>query len=319
MLTERIENAYSYNTAMKYLIDKISSVFDVNCEYEGSDLLINGEDNYKLQKAFNVFQAIKKLSTDESVDESGIDYIVGLSLSGELDEFIKNRDEVVFNTFAGRPIKAKTLGQRFYLDSLRKSDLTICAGPAGSGKTFLAVVMAVKAFKNREVSKIIITRPAIEAGEKLGFLPGDMKEKVDPYMRPVFDALNICLGPEMFEKYYEKELIEVSPLAFMRGRNLDDAFVILDEAQNTTSEQMKMFLTRIGINCRVCVCGDFTQVDLPKNIKSGLIDSIEVLSTIDEIDIIRLQNRDIVRNSLVQKIVKAYSDREGVNYESIFE
>lgn len=139
------------------------------------------------------------------------------------------------------------------------------------------------------------------------------------YMRPVFDALNICLGPEMFEKYYEKELIEVSPLAFMRGRNLDDAFVILDEAQNTTSEQMKMFLTRIGINCRVCVCGDFTQVDLPRNIKSGLIDSIEVLSTIDEIDIIRLQNRDIVRNSLVQKIVKAYSDREGVNYENIFE
>lgn len=318
MLTERIENAYSYNTAMKYLIDKVSSVFGVCCEYDGSDLLITGEDNYKLQKAMKVFEAVKKLSIDENVDESGIDYITGLSLSGELDEFLKNRDEVVFNTFAGRPIKAKTLGQRFYLDSLRKSDLTICAGPAGSGKTFLAVVMAVKAFKNREVSKIIITRPAIEAGEKLGFLPGDMKEKVDPYMRPVFDALNICLGPEMFEKYYEKEIIEVSPLAFMRGRNLDDAFVILDEAQNTTSEQMKMFLTRIGINCRVCVCGDFTQVDLPRNIKSGLIDSIEVLSSIDEIDIIKLQNRDIVRNSLVQKIVKAYSDREGVNYESVF-
>lgn len=318
MLTEKIENAYSYNAAMNYLIDKIKSVFNVRSEYDGSDLLLSGEENYSLQKACKVLSAVKKLSVDEPIDESGIDYIVGLSLSGELDEFLNNRDEVVFNTFAGRPIKAKTLGQRFYLNSLSKSDLTICAGPAGSGKTFLAVVMAVKAFKSREVSKIIITRPAIEAGEKLGFLPGDMKEKVDPYMRPVFDALNICLGPEMFERYYEKEIIEVSPLAFMRGRNLDDAFVILDEAQNTTSEQMKMFLTRIGINCRVCVCGDFTQVDLPKNIKSGLLDSIEVLSSIDEIEIIRLQNRDIVRNSLVQKIVKAYNDREGINYENSF-
>lgn len=318
MITERVDSAFFYNTAMNSLLEKLSAEFSVSVEYDGSDLLLSGENNLQLQRACSVLNSIKKLSDEEEIDESGIDYLIELASSGELDSFINNHDEVIFNTVAGRPIKAKTLGQRFYIDALKKSELTICSGPAGSGKTFLAVVMAVKAFKNREVSKIIITRPAIEAGEKLGFLPGDMKEKVDPYMRPVFDALNICLGPEMFEKYYEKEVIEVSPLAFMRGRNLDDAFVILDEAQNTTSEQMKMFLTRIGINCRVCVCGDFTQIDLPRNIKSGLIDSIEVLSGIDEIEIIKLQNRDIVRNSLVQKIVKAYNDREGVNYENNF-
>ncbi|MCQ2482420.1 MAG: PhoH family protein [Clostridia bacterium] len=318
MITERVDSAFFYNTAMNSLLEKLSAEFSVSVEYDGSDLLLSGENNLQLQRACSVLNSIKKLSDEEEIDESGIDYLIELASSGELDSFINNHDEVIFNTVAGRPIKAKTLGQRFYIDALKKSELTICSGPAGSGKTFLAVVMAVKALKNREVSKIIITRPAIEAGEKLGFLPGDMKEKVDPYMRPVFDALNICLGPEMFEKYYEKEVIEVSPLAFMRGRNLDDAFVILDEAQNTTSEQMKMFLTRIGINCRVCVCGDFTQIDLPRNIKSGLIDSIEVLSDIDEIEIIKLQNRDIVRNSLVQKIVKAYNDREGVNYENNF-
>lgn len=317
MITERIENAFFYNTSMNSLINKLNTAFDVTAEFDGSELLLSGEDNFKLQRACKVIYSIKKLPSEEELNESAVDYIIGLAKTGELDDFINCHDEVIFNTFAGRPIKAKTLGQRFYINSLSKSDLTICAGPAGSGKTFLAVVMAVKAFKNREVSKIIITRPAIEAGEKLGFLPGDMKEKVDPYMRPVFDALNICLGPEMFERYYEKEVIEVSPLAFMRGRNLDDAFVILDEAQNTTSEQMKMFLTRIGINCRVCVCGDFTQVDLPRNIKSGLRDAIEVLSDIDEIEIIQLQNCDIVRNSLVQKIVKAYSDREDLNYESV--
>ncbi|MBQ5423212.1 MAG: PhoH family protein, partial [Clostridiales bacterium] len=190
------------------------------------------------------------------------------------------------------------------------SELVICSGPAGTGKTFLGVAMAVKAFRNREVSRIILTRPAIEAGERLGFLPGDIEEKVNPYMRPIYDALEVLLGQELFDRYYEKGLIEVSPLAFMRGRNLDDCFVLLDEAQNTTSEQMKMFLTRLGLNCKACVCGDYTQIDLPRGVKSGLADCVSVLEDVEGISIVNLSDTDIVRNSLVQRIVNAYNKRD---------
>jgi phosphate starvation-inducible PhoH-like protein len=202
------------------------------------------------------------------------------------------------------------LGQQFYIDALKRSELVICSGPAGTGKTFLGVAMAVKAFRNREVSRIILTRPAIEAGERLGFLPGDIEEKVNPYMRPIYDALEVLLGQELFDRYYEKGLIEVSPLAFMRGRNLDDCFVLLDEAQNTTSEQMKMFLTRIGLNCKACVCGDYTQIDLPRGVKSGLADAVDVLEEVEGISIVNLSDTDIVRNSLVQRIVNAYNSRD---------
>ncbi|MCQ2515961.1 MAG: PhoH family protein [Saccharofermentans sp.] len=227
-----------------------------------------------------------------------------------IEEFLSSEPEVIYTTPSGRQIKPKTLGQKYYVDSIYKSELVICAGPAGSGKTFLGVAMAVKAFRNHEVSRIILTRPAVEAGERLGFLPGDIEEKVNPYMRPIYDALEVLLGAELFERYYEKGLIEVSPLAFMRGRNLDDAFVLLDEAQNTTCEQMKMFLTRLGLNCKACVCGDFTQIDLPRGVKSGLADCISVLESVEGISVVSLKTGDIVRNPLVQKIVTAYEKRD---------
>ncbi len=227
-----------------------------------------------------------------------------------IEEFLNFEPEVIYTTPSGRQVKPKTLGQKYYIDAINKSELVICAGPAGSGKTFLGVAMAVKAFRNHEVSRIILTRPAVEAGERLGFLPGDIEEKVNPYMRPIYDALEVLLGAELFERYYEKGLIEVSPLAFMRGRNLDDAFVLLDEAQNTTCEQMKMFLTRLGLNCKACVCGDFTQIDLPRGVKSGLADCISVLKDVEGISTVTLQTADIVRNPLVQKIVAAYEERD---------
>ena len=220
-----------------------------------------------------------------------------MSKNGSLEEFITKGDEVIITTPTGRPIKSKTLGQRFYIDAIKRSELVICSGPAGSGKTFLGVAMAVKAFKSKEVSKIILCRPAIE-------------EKINPYMRPIYDALETLLGQELFVKYLEKGLIEVSPLAFMRGRNLDDAFVLLDEAQNTTNDQMKMFLTRIGMNCKACVCGDFTQIDLPYGSTNGLRDSIGVLEGIEGISIVSLSESDIVRNPLVQRIVSAYAEAD---------
>jgi len=227
-----------------------------------------------------------------------------------IDEFITSDFGILYTTPSGRQIKPKTYGQKYYIDAIDKSELVICSGPAGSGKTFLGVAMAVKAFRNHEVSRIILTRPAVEAGERLGFLPGDIEEKVNPYMRPIYDALEVLLGQELFERYYDKGLIEVSPLAFMRGRNLDDAFVLLDEAQNTTCEQMKMFLTRLGLNCKACVCGDFTQIDLPRGMKSGLADAIGVLDAVEGISIVSLKNEDIVRNPLVKKIVAAYERRD---------
>ncbi|MBO6194325.1 MAG: PhoH family protein [Clostridiales bacterium] len=251
--------------------------------------------------------------TDSAVDIEGETMAsVNMALAA-IEEFITSESLVIYTTPSGRTIKPKTYGQKFYVDSINRSELVICSGPAGSGKTFLGVAMAVKAFRAHEVSRIILTRPAVEAGEKLGFLPGDIQEKVNPYMRPIYDALEVLLGNELFERYYEKGLIEVSPLAFMRGRNLDDAFVLLDEAQNTTCEQMKMFLTRLGLNCKACVCGDFTQIDLPRGIKSGLADSISVLEHIEGISIVSLENADIVRNPLVRKIVAAYEERDRLN------
>ncbi|MBR1797712.1 MAG: PhoH family protein [Clostridiales bacterium] len=248
--------------------------------------------------------------TDTSVNVEGETLSQVNRAIAAIEEFITSQVEVIYTTPSGRQIKPKTYGQKYYVDAINRSELVICSGPAGSGKTFLGVAMAVKAFRSHEVSRIILTRPAVEAGERLGFLPGDIEEKVNPYMRPIYDALEVLLGPELFERYYEKGLIEVSPLAFMRGRNLDDAFVLLDEAQNTTCEQMKMFLTRLGLNCKACVCGDFTQIDLPRGVKSGLDDSINVLHNVEGISIVSLMNDDIVRNPLVRKIVAAYDERD---------
>ncbi len=306
-MEERIEQLCNPAQAAGVYATKVAAFFGVSVEHDGKGYVISG-DTGNVLPAKDAFIALDKLSSGSNIDETDILYIMNLSKDGRLEEFLKTSDEVFYMTPSGRAVKPRTLGQRLYVDSLKKSELVICSGPAGTGKTFLGVAMAVKALKSRDVSRIILTRPAIEAGERLGFLPGDIEEKVNPYMRPIYDALSALLGQEMFERYYDKGVIEVSPLAFMRGRNLDDCFVLLDEAQNTTPEQMKMFLTRLGVNCRACVCGDFTQIDLPKGIESGLKDAITVLNGVDGIRIVSLNDTDIVRNSLVARIVKAYED-----------
>ena len=227
-----------------------------------------------------------------------------------LEDFSGN---CVAMTFTGKPIKAKTIGQRRYCDSIKSNTVTFGVGPAGTGKTYLAVAMAVKAFKENEVEKIIITRPAVEAGEKLGFLPGDLQQKVDPYLRPLYDALFDMLGMEAYKRYAERGMIEVAPLAYMRGRTLEDSFIILDEAQNTTKEQMKMFLTRLGFGSKMVITGDITQIDLPRQVKSGLKDSLEILKNVDDISQIYFEENDVVRHKLVQNIIKAYEGKEKGN------
>ena len=306
-MEERIEQLTNSARTAGVYATKVAAFFGVSVEHDGKGYIISGDTNDVLN-AKDAFIALDKLSNDTEIDETDIQYIMSIAKDGRLEEFLKTSDEVFYMTPSGRAVKPRTLGQRLYVDSLKQSELVICCGPAGTGKTFLGVAMAVKALKSREVSRIILTRPAIEAGERLGFLPGDIEEKVNPYMRPIYDALSALLGQEMFERYYDKGVIEVSPLAFMRGRNLDDCFVLLDEAQNTTPEQMKMFLTRLGVNCMACVCGDFTQIDLPKGVENGLKDAINVLNGVERIKIVSLNDTDIVRNSLVARIVRAYEN-----------
>lgn len=233
-------------------------------------------------------------------------YIIDLVAEGNEGQVANLADDLVCITAKGRPIKAKTLGQKHYVEAIRKNTITLGVGPAGTGKTYLAVAMAVKAFRANEINKIILTRPAVEAGEKLGFLPGDLQNKVDPYLRPLYDALFDMLGADHYQKYVERGNIEVAPLAYMRGRTLDDSFIILDEAQNTTPEQMKMFLTRLGFNSKAIITGDVTQIDLPDSRKSGLVEATKILKNIDDIAIIRFTEKDVVRHRLVQQIIKAY-------------
>ncbi len=246
------------------------------------------------------------LRSGENLDRQKASYIVSLGNEGtSYAESGVNRDVICF-TATGRPLKPKTIGQRNYVDSIRKKDIVFGIGPAGTGKTYLAVAMAVTAFKNKQVQKIILTRPAVEAGESLGFLPGDMQDKVDPYLRPLYDALYDVLGRDNAMRLREKEVIEVVPLAYMRGRTLDNSFIILDEAQNTTREQMKMFLTRMGFGSKVVVTGDVTQIDLPKGKKSGLVEAAKILKTVKDIDFCYLRETDVVRHELVRKIIAAY-------------
>jgi phosphate starvation-inducible PhoH-like protein len=233
-----------------------------------------------------------------------------MAVEDRLDEISGAKDPVICTTVRGRQIKAKTSGQRNYVNAVVNNTITFCIGPAGTGKTFLAVAMAVNAFKNKIADRIILTRPAVEAGEKLGFLPGDLQNKVDPYLRPLYDALYETMGAESYQRYFEKGMIEIAPLAYMRGRTLDNSFIILDEAQNTTVEQMKMFLTRIGFGSRVVVTGDITQIDLPDDKKSGLREVIRILLNIDDISFIYLTEKDVVRHELVRKIIKAYEEYE---------
>ena len=275
---------------------------------EGNIVLMGEEKNVDL--ALRLMNELHdSVVKGKSLDKQSITYSLSLLLEGS-ERKIKELEDVIILTKKGNPVQPKTLGQKEYVDLIRNNDITFGIGPAGTGKTYLAVAMAVRAFKNDEVSRIILTRPAVEAGESLGFLPGDMKDKVDPYLRPLYDALFDMLGADRFNKYLERGTIEVAPLAFMRGRTLDNAFIILDEAQNTTPEQMKMFLTRLGFGSKAVVTGDITQTDLPSNKKSGLVQATKILANVSGIGSIQLSEKDVVRHELVQRIIRAYEKFE---------
>ena len=266
-------------------------------------------DSGHVDKAYKVIMNIAELiRRGNEITEQNITYAISLVYDDEEEEIIKLDNDLICNTINGKPVKPKTKGQKEYVDNIRNNMITFGVGPAGTGKTYLAMAMAITAFKKDEVNRIILTRPAIEAGEKLGFLPGDLQSKVDPYLRPLYDALNQIMGPESFVKNSEKGLIEVAPLAYMRGRTLDNSFIILDEAQNTTTAQMKMFLTRVGFGSKVVVTGDLTQKDLPITASSGLENALKILKKVEGIGFSYLTNKDVVRHPLVQRIVKAYDD-----------
>lgn len=272
----------------------------------GNDIRISGEDS-DVERAVNAVKALLELiRKGETITEQNIRYVNTMVDEGTAQQAVQLADGGICVTTGGKVVKAKTLGQRNYVKAIENNTIVMGVGPAGTGKTYLAVAMAVKAFKAHEINKIILTRPAVEAGEKLGFLPGDLQNKVDPYLRPLYDALFDMFGAETFSKHMERGSIEVAPLAYMRGRTLDDSFIILDEAQNTTREQIKMFLTRLGFNSKMVITGDITQIDLPDSRKSGLIDAMRVLKNVDDISITRFTERDVVRHKLVQDIIKAY-------------
>lgn len=286
------------------LLEKLT---DVRISLRGGEIVVEGESAEAVAMAQAVLRSLGALAArGERVDTAVVQYAVTLAKRDELERLLTLFDEVVASTFRGRPIRCKTLGQREYVRAIRRNTLTFGVGPAGTGKTYLAMAMAVAALKAKEVERIVLTRPAVEAGEKLGFLPGDLNQKVDPYLRPLYDAMFEMLGAETCQRMQERGTIEVAPLAYMRGRTLSDAFIILDEAQNTTQEQMKMFLTRIGFRSRIVVTGDPSQIDLPRGRRSGLIEAVSVLSGVEDIAVIHLTHQDVVRHELVQAIVRAY-------------
>ena len=302
------------------LIEEQFSVSIRNRESESGDsIVIEGEDDALVASAAQCVEYLHGLSAKTDVlTEQSVQYAIDMVRSGEGGSLVSLGDECICVTMRGKPIKAKTVGQKQYVDSIRKNTIVLGVGPAGTGKTFLAVAMAVRALREKQVNRIILTRPAIEAGEKLGFLPGDLQSKIDPYLRPLYDALYEMMGTENYQKLVEKGTIEIAPLAYMRGRTLDDSFIILDEAQNATPEQMKMFLTRLGFNSKAVVTGDLTQTDLPRGQKSGLSSAVKILSGIEDIGIHYFSDRDVVRHRLVQKIILAYEkyDRELLRKES---
>ena len=301
---------------MRMLIEKYHKNINIICRELDVDIVnresvvkISGEER-NVQIANNVFASLRMLvEKGEQLTDQNVSYAIAMAKDG-IDDFALYGSDCVAITASGKPIKSKTLGQKAYIDAIKKNTITFGIGPAGTGKTYLAVAMAVKAFKNKEVNRIILTRPAVEAGEKLGFLPGELQTKVDPYLRPLYDALYDFFGMEAYHRLVEKGSIEIAPLAYMRGRTLDDSFIILDEAQNTTPEQMKMFLTRIGFNSKAIITGDITQIDLPDGKFSGLKDVMGVLKNIEDIAFCHLTERDVVRHRLVQAIIKAYEKRD---------
>ncbi len=307
---ERMEQALSIFGSFDENIHLIEAEFNVTVMNREGELRISGEpeDTYLAAKAVNALLTLS--ARGEPIGEQEVRYVIGLARSGQEDKVAELTRDVICITSKGRPVKAKTFGQRQYIESVKKNTVTIGVGPAGTGKTYLAVAAAVAAFRDKQVDRIVLTRPAVEAGERLGFLPGDLQSKVDPYLRPLYDALFDMLGAENYQKYLERGNIEVAPLAYMRGRTLDDSFIILDEAQNTSREQMKMFLTRMGFGSKVVITGDVTQIDLPADKTSGLKEAMRVLDGVEGVGICRLTNQDVVRHVMVQRIIKAYEDDE---------
>ena len=303
---ERVEDLIAVFGSFDENTKRIEDALDVRIINRGTDLKVAGDEE-NVDKAIRTLEGLLALSAKgETIDEQRVRYLITLVNEGNDDQVTQMAKDVVCITAKGKPIKAKTVGQQKYMKAIQKNTITIGVGPAGTGKTYLAVAAAVAAFRERSVNRIILTRPAVEAGERLGFLPGDLQNKVDPYLRPLYDALYDMLGAETFQKYQERGSIEVAPLAYMRGRTLDDSFIILDEAQNTTKEQMKMFLTRLGFGSKIVITGDVTQIDLPDDKTSGLKDAIRVLDDVKDIAICRLTAADVVRHALVQEIINAY-------------
>ena len=302
---ERVEDLIAVFGSFDENTKRIEEALDVKVINRGTDLKVTGDEE-NVDKAIRTLEGLLALSAKgETIDEQRVRYLITLVREGNDDSITQMAKVVVCITAKGKPIKAKTVGQQKYMKAIQKNTITIGVGPAGTGKTYLAVAAAVAAFRERTVNRIILTRPAVEAGERLGFLPGDLQNKVDPYLRPLYDALYDMLGAETFQKYLERGSIEVAPLAYMRGRTLDDSFIILDEAQNTTKEQMKMFLTRLGFGSKIVITGDITQIDLPDDKTSGLKDAVRVLDGIKDIAICRLTAADVVRHALVQEIINA--------------
>ena len=304
---ERMEEAVSLFGSFDENIRLLENEFHVSVVNREEQLIISGEPEDTMLAGKAIEALLRLISRGESVGEQHVRYVVGLCRSGQLDRIDELTKDVVCISAKGRPIKPKTIGQKDYIKTIQAKPVTIGVGPAGTGKTYLAVAAAVSAFREKEVSRIILTRLAVEAGERLGFLPGDLQSKVDPYLRPLYDALFDMLGPETYQKYLEKGSIEVAPLAYMRGRTLDDSFIILDEAQNTSREQMKMFLTRMGFGSKVVITGDVTQIDLPSDKPSGLKEAMKVLDGVEGVGICRLTQNDVVRHIMVQRIIEAYA------------
>lgn len=303
---ERVEDLIAVFGSFDENVKRIEDALSITIINRGTELKVSGDEE-AVDRGIRTLEGLLSLAAKgEVIDEQRVRYLITLVLEGNDAQVSQIAKDIVCITAKGKPIKAKTVGQQTYMKAIRKNTVTLGVGPAGTGKTYLAVAAAVAAFRERTVNRIILTRPAVEAGERLGFLPGDLQNKVDPYLRPLYDALYDMLGPETFQKYQERGAIEVAPLAYMRGRTLDDSFIILDEAQNTTKEQMKMFLTRLGFGSKIVITGDVTQIDLPDDKVSGLKDAIRVLEGVDDIAICCLTSADVVRHALVQQIINAY-------------
>lgn len=310
---EAMEQAANLFGSFDENIKLLEREYGVTITCRGADLKVVGDAENVAAAARALNGLLTLINKGEQLTEQNVRYVISLVGEGNEDVLSSMTTDSVCVTAKGRPVKPKTVGQKRYCESIAKNTITLGVGPAGTGKTYLAVAMAVTAFRAKEVNRIILTRPAVEAGEKLGFLPGDLQSKVDPYLRPLYDALFDMLGAESFQRYQERGAIEVAPLAYMRGRTLDDSFIILDEAQNTTPEQMKMFLTRLGFNSKMVVTGDITQIDLPEGKRSGLVKVMDILKHVDDIEIHKFSQKDVVRHRLVQDIIRAYEKYEEKN------